>query len=182
MFHLDAPPKPEALSEKAVQLPPWGEIVAFSNGFLEATNERLNSAACQFDVVEKINEFRSTFRDIISTSNEIRGHMAELTQHGLTSDQISDGLGVIFNDILGHLKNTFPPSDQAPCYEWQEMMNTVLDMAEQALVDFSRKHGMPKDRRRKLRSFFARLKQLVKKLVAIMCTPPPAAACIVVGI
>ena len=166
------PPKPKTLAEKAVQLPPWGEIVAFSNGFLEATNERLNSAARQFDVVEKINEFRSTFRDIISTSNEIRGHMAELTQHGLTSDQISEELAVVFNDILGHLKNAFPPSDQAPCHEWQEVMNIVLDRAEQALVDFSRNHGMPKDRRRKFRSSFTRLKQLIKKLVAIMCTPP----------
>ena len=149
---------------------------------MKTTNERLNSAARQFDVAEKIDEFRSTFHNIVSSSNEIRGHMTELTQQGLTLDRISDELGIIFDDILDRLKETFPPPDQAPSHEQrQEMVNTVLDRAEQGLVDFARKHGMSEDGLRNLRSSFARLKQLTKKLVVITGMPSPA-ACIVVRI
>ena len=141
---------------------------------MKATNERLNAAAREFEVAEKIHEFRSTFHAIVSTSNEIRGHMTELTQQGLTLDQISDELGVIFNDILGHLKKTFPPPDQAPNHEQrQEMVNTVLERAEQELVDFARKYGMSEDGLENLRSSFDRLKPHVEKLVVITGTPPP---------
>ena len=108
--------------------------------------------------------------------------MTELTQQGLTLDRISDELGIIFDDILDRLKETSPPPDQAPSHEQrQEMVNTVLDRAEQGLVDFARKHGMSEDGLRNLRSSSARLKQLTKKLVAITGMPSPA-ACIVVRI
>ena len=124
-------------------------------------------------MAEKIDEFRSTFHDIVSASNEIRGHLTELTQQGLTLDQISGELGVIFNDILGHLKKAFPPPDQAPGHEQrQEMVNTVLDSAEQELVDFARKHGMSEDGLENLRSSFGLLKPHVEKLVVITGTPP----------
>ena len=128
-------------------------------------------------MTEKIDEFRSTFQNIVSTSSEIREHMTELTQRGLTLDQISDELGVIFNDILAHLKKAFPPPDQAPSHEArQEMVTSVLDRAEQGLQGFARKHGMSEDGLENLRSSFDRLKPHVEKLVVITGTPPPVAA------
>ncbi|KAF9789199.1 hypothetical protein BJ322DRAFT_1105065 [Thelephora terrestris] len=161
-------PKLEGLADGAFQLPPWEKIFDFADGFVKAADKQLNAAAREFNVAEKIDEFRNTFHNIVAASSEIRGDMTELTQQGLTLGQISDELGVIFNDVLEYLKKTFPPPDQAPGHEQrQEMVETVLDRAEQGLLDFARKHGMSQDGLEKLRSSFDRLKPHIEKLVVI---------------
>jgi hypothetical protein len=173
-------PKLEGLAEGAFQLPPWEKIFDFADGFVKAADKQLNAAAREFNVAEKIDEFRNTFHNVVAASSDIRGHMTELTQQGLTLDQISDELGVIFNDVLEYLKKTFPPPDQAPGHEQrQEMVETVLDRAEQGLLDFACKHGMSQDGLEKLRSSFDRLKPHVEKLVVITGMYP-SVACIAV--
>ncbi|KAK2463938.1 hypothetical protein APHAL10511_004046 [Amanita phalloides] len=107
--------------------------------------------------------------DIISASSEMRGHMTELTEKGLTLDQISDELEVIFNNVLDHLKKAFRPTpDKEPNHEErQEMVTRVLDGAEQGLPDFARKHGMSEDGLKNLRGSFDQLKIHVRRLVVM---------------
>lgn len=160
--------KYEGVAMGVTQLPPWEKIVAYADKLLEVTNEGLNTAAREFHIQEKIDDFRNTFGDIVFASTEIREHMTELTQKGLTLDQISDELGVIFNDILDHLRKSFPPPDQAPSHEERlERVISILDEAERRLLDFARKHGMSEDGVENLRGSFDRLKPHIQKLVVI---------------
>lgn len=149
----------------ATQLPPWGEIVAYGDQLLKVINKDLDAAARKFHIQEKIDDFRSTFRDIVSTSAEIREHMTELTQKGLTLDRTSDELEVIFNDILDNLQEP----DQAPNHqERQERVLSILDEAGGRLLDLARKHGMSEDGVENLRRSFDRLKHHIQKLFIII--------------
>ena len=52
----------------------------------------------EFNMAERVDESRSTLYNVVSGSNEIHGHMTELTHRGLTFGQISEKLGVIFDN------------------------------------------------------------------------------------
>ena len=174
--------EPEEPIVYATELPPWEEIVASANQFVKAAGEGLSAAAREFNVTGKIQDLESTFHDILATSAVIRGHMSELTQQGVTLDQLSDELGVVFNDIEVYLKNTFPPPDQAPSHEErQEMVTTVLDKAEQGLLDLARKRGMSEDGLERVRESFSLLKPRIEKLVVITGAAL-SAVCIAVSI
>ena len=156
----------------ATELPSWETIVASTNAVVKAAGESLSAAARQFDVKGEIEDLKSTLDSILAASNKIRGQMAELTQQGLTVDQISDELGVIFNGILISLGKTFPLSDQAPsAMERLEMVTTTLDIAKQALLDLARKHGMSQDGLENLRETFGLLVPHIEHLVVITGAP-----------
>ena len=100
--------KLEDITANALSLPAWDRIVLFGNGLLKVTDEVLNDAARELDVSDKIKEFRTTFHHILAASNKIRGHMDDLTDQGLTYDDISNELGIIFNDIQEWLPSAGP--------------------------------------------------------------------------
>ncbi|KAK2463785.1 hypothetical protein APHAL10511_004183 [Amanita phalloides] len=73
----------ENVAWNAIQLPSLEKIAAYANELLKVINEDLNNAASELHIQEKIEDFRSTFRDIVSASSEMRGHMTELTRPSL---------------------------------------------------------------------------------------------------
>jgi hypothetical protein len=139
---------------------------------VKAAEETLSAATRELNVAGKIKELEGTFHNILAASAEIRGHMVEITQQGLTLDQVSDELGIVFNDTLIYLGQTFPPSDQAPGHEERlKMTTTVLDSAEQGLLELGGKHGMSEDGLERVRRTFASLKPQIEKLVVITGAP-----------
>jgi len=157
------------LTARAIDFPSsWDAIVAFADDALRVANQILDDVAQEFNVTGQIDDLRITFNDILTTSGEIREHITEVTQQGITLDQISDELGLILNDILIYLQKAFPPPDQAPSHEErQKMVTIVLDKTEQGILDLFRKYGMPEDRLEILRESFDRLKPHIKKFVVI---------------
>ena len=160
--------KREELEERAIELPSWDSIVATANEVIQAAEDGLNNIATEFDVTGKIQELESTFQTVLATTAEIRERLTELTEKGVTLDQISDELGLIFKDILVYLQQTFPPPDQAPSHEErQRIVGIVLDKAEQGLLDLARKYGMSEDGLENVRETFDLLKPQVQTLVVI---------------
>ncbi|KAF9783038.1 hypothetical protein BJ322DRAFT_1009432 [Thelephora terrestris] len=138
------------------------------NKVFKTAGESFTTITSAFDVKRRVEELESTIQDIVAASSEIRGHMAELTQKGLTLDNISDELEGIFNEILVYLEETFPPPDQAPSHkERLKMTATILDKVEQAILDFGRKHGMSEDRLERVRKTFSSSKPHIEKLVVL---------------
>ena len=160
--------KAEEVAANALELPPWERFVSVANGLLKVTDQALNDAARELHVPDKVEEFRSTFRDIISTSAELRENMSELTQKGMSLDDISNELSIAFEVILEYMKETFPPPDHAPGHEDRErMVQTIFEKVEEAILNFAQKHGMSEDGQKKVRETLDRLKPHLEKLVII---------------
>ncbi|KAF9783011.1 hypothetical protein BJ322DRAFT_1073982 [Thelephora terrestris] len=179
----------EAPTERVIGLPSWGSMFAAANEAVKEAGDGLSTFASEFDVNEavktagksfstitsefdvkrRIQELESTINDILAVFAEIRGHMAELTQKGLTMDNISDELEGIFKDISVYVEETFPSPDQALSHKERLMRTrTILDRIIQAILDFLRKHGMSEDALERVRRAFASLKRLIEKLVGII--------------
>ncbi|KAF9783012.1 hypothetical protein BJ322DRAFT_1073986 [Thelephora terrestris] len=160
--------KREELTERAIELPSWGSIVEAANEVVKAAGDGLSTIANELNVTGKIEELESTVQKILAASADIRGHMAELTQKGLTLENISDELKGILNDTLIYLEKTFPPPDQAPSHEERlEMVTTILDKVEQGFLDLAHGYGMSEDGLKKVREAFDLLKPHVENLVVI---------------
>lgn len=161
---------------------PMEKIVGFANELVKAADESLDAAAREFNVAGEIDDFRTTFHDFVSASGEIRGHMSELTQQGLTLERISAELGTIFSNIPEHLKQAFPSPDQAPSHEErQKIVASVFDEVGRGLLDFARNRGMSEDRLESLCQSFNQLRPHVERLVSITGTLAPA-VCVVICI
>lgn len=144
-------------------------IVQLAGKVLKVSNERLDAVAREFNVQERVADFRNTFQNVVSASADIHEHMTELTERGITLAQISDELRAVLGDILDHLKKAAPLPDQAPNNEErQKMAETILDRVEEWLLNFARKHGMSEDGLDRLRKSLGRLKYHITKLIIIM--------------
>lgn len=158
----------ELLTTRDIELSTWDVVLAFADDALRVANEILDEAAQEFNVTGQIDDLRTTFNDILTISGEIREHITEVTQQGLTLDQISDELGLVLDGVLSYLQKAFPPPDQAPSHEErQKLVTTVLDMTEQGFLDLLRKYGMSEDGLELIRESFDRLKPHIEKLVVI---------------
>lgn len=153
-----------------IPLPSWDRIVAEISGNLsQVTDDALNRTARERDILDKVEELRSTFLDIVATAAEFREHMAELTQRGMTLEDISNKLGAAFDKVLAHMKRTFPPPDQAPSHEERAaMVATMLEQVEQALRRFATQHGMSQEATDKMLATFEQLRPKVTLLAVVV--------------
>ena len=158
----------DLLTRAIIEPSTWDVIIAFADDASRVANEIFDEVAQEFNVTGQIDDLRITLNNILTVSGEIREQITNVTQEGLTLDQISDELGLILNDVLSYLQKAFPPPDQAPSHEERKkMVVAVLDRTEQAFLDFFRKYGMSEDWVELLRESFDRLKPHIENVVVI---------------
>ena len=107
----------EDITANVLQLLAWDRIMQIVGDLLKMTDQTLNDAAHELHLHDKIEDFRTTFHQIVAAWGDIHGHMDELIVKRLTYEDISDELGVVFNSIQEWLKTNFPPPNQAPVHE-----------------------------------------------------------------
>jgi hypothetical protein len=150
-------------------LPPWEKIISVQEGLLRYTDGALNDATRDFHIPDQVGAFKEVFRELISEAADLRVKITNLiNQNGGRLEDISDELGQAFGVILDDLKAAFPPPDHAPGHQQrQEMTTSVLDKAEQAILDLASKHGMSEEHLHELQASLEKLKPIVMKLVVI---------------
>jgi hypothetical protein len=148
----------------------WEKGIIVRAGLLRSVNGILHDTARDFRIVDQVDAFRNTIRDLVSCATDLRIKMTALIdQSGLRLEDISDELGRAFSAILQELAAAFPPPSHAPGHQQrQKMVGLLFDKAEQAIIDIVRKYGMPEERLLDFQESVARVKPIITTLVIII--------------
>ena len=113
----------------------------------------------------QIREVKDSIQGAITWAGRLQEDLKPFLS-GHDSGAVSDQVNGIFQVVLDDLKDTFPPTDQAPSHAQREAMTrAVLEKAESALLKFARERGMTEAQAKRFRQNFAGLKPYVERLI-----------------
>ena len=146
----------------------WEYAMQYADAVQKYSNRLLDEAADrERDVATQITAFKNTIHSVISHAGALeKDFETTLREKGITLEDVSDELSVLYQRIVDELQEEFPSPDKAPSHEQrQEMAKTVLDKAENAVIKYAVDHDMAEANVEALNQHFEKLKSIVMTLV-----------------
>lgn len=135
-------------------------VQKYSDGLLD------EAANCEPDLAAQIAVFRNTIHSVVSHAGALEKDFGILREKGITLENVSDDLSVLYQRIVDELQERFPPPDKAPSHEQrQEMMKTVLEKTGNASIRYAVDHGMTEENVGVLQEHIEKLNPFVMTLV-----------------